>query len=605
MKIYRGKSGSGKGGKRDDKRNDSRNDSRSDSRGDSRYDRDRSPRGRDETRGGGYGGAKSGRDRRDDFGPRESYDRRERSGSGNFEKPKFDKPKFEKPKFEKKFDKGGFEKPSFEKPKFDKPKFEKGKFDKPQFRDRDRPQFGGSDGRPERRDERRDDYRGSYRDDAPRLGSGDGATGKKFTPRRRDDWQPDAATDDSFDSYQSWDDDQDFDSEQPRQRREAPKLQRDSAPRKEYGSSGGSGYGGGKYDQPRRESREGNWESKREGKRDDFRDGSRSGGRFEKDKFEKGKFGKDRPNDKFSKPRYGSGPSRGEVSGGSIYAGSYKPRQERDPRSQEFSTPRHEAPQGDTDPDNEGLIYGRHPAQAVLASDRTINRVWITPQLRYSADFLPLIDEAKASGAVIAEVENKRLDHLTNNARHQGVAVQVSAHEYMELADLIEQAKTKTPQPVILVIDGITDPQNLGAIVRSAAGLGAQGIIIPQRRAVGITSTVAKVAAGTLDDVPIARVVNLTRAIEQLKESGFWIYGTVADGGDAIYRVKFSGAIALVIGGEGNGLSLLVQKNCDVLVSIPLDGKVESLNASVATGMALYEIYRQRWVNTLTLNTLP
>ncbi len=578
MKIYRGKSGGGKGGKRDDKRSDGRNESR----GDSRYERDRSPRGRDENRGG-YGGAKSGQERRDDFTPRDSYERRDRGGSSNFERPKFDK---------------------FEKPKFEKGKFEKGKFEKPQFRER--PKFGNSEGR----SDRRDDYRGGYRDDAPILrhggdhsagktGDPSGNQGKKFTPRHRDDWQPDPTVDDSFDSYQNWDDDdQEFASEPVHQRREPPKLQRD---------------------QPRRE---GNWEAKgdkfRDGSRSDSRSGRADGSRFEKGKFEKGKFSRDRPagkfgdkqsperqfTDKFSKPRYGDSP-KDDGSRGSIYAGSYKPSQERDPRHPEFNGSRYGAPQGETDPDHEGLIYGRHPAQAVLASDRTINRVWITPQLRYSADFLPLIDEAKAAGAVITEVENKRLDQLTNNARHQGEAVQVSAHEYMELGDLIEQAKAKNPQPVILVIDGITDPQNLGAIVRSAAGLGAQGIIIPQRRAVGITSTVAKVAAGTLDDVPIARVVNLTRAIEQLKESGFWIYGTVADGGDAIYRVKFSGAIALVIGGEGNGLSLLVQKNCDVLVSIPLDGKVESLNASVATGMALYEIFRQRWVNTLTLNTLP
>ncbi|MEI6428959.1 MAG: 23S rRNA (guanosine(2251)-2'-O)-methyltransferase RlmB [Pseudanabaena sp. ELA607] len=587
MKVYRGKSGGGKGGKR----SDGRSEGRSEGRGDSRYDRDRSPRSRDENRG--YGGAKPDRDRRDDFVPREQYDRRDRPGAAKFDKPNFDKPKFEKPKFEKKFDKGGFE----------KPKFEKGKFEKPKFGDR--PKFGNPEARSGGRDERRDDYQGGYRDrsDAPRLRDGGGGTsggGKKFTPRR-DDWQSDeASSDDSFSSYESWDDE--FDGGTPRdsqrQRHEAPKLQRDVVRKDRPSSSNGSSsYGAAKYDQPRRE---GKWEGDRSNRREEFREGSRSSGRFEKGKFDKGKFDKD----KFSKPRYGDAP-QGDGSRGNVYAGSYKPRQERDPRSQEFSTPRYEAPQGDTDPDNEGLIYGRHPAQAVLASDRTINRVWITPQLRYSADFLPLIDEAKASGAVIAEVENKRLDHLTNNARHQGVAVQVSAHEYMELGEMIEQAKTKTPQPVILVIDGITDPQNLGAIVRSAAGLGAQGIIIPQRRAVGITATVAKVAAGTLDDVPIARVVNLTRAIEQLKESGFWIYGTVASGGDAMHRVKFSGAIALVIGGEGDGLSLLVQKNCDVLVSIPLDGKVESLNASVATGMALYEIFRQRWVNTLTLNTLP
>jgi 23S rRNA (guanosine2251-2'-O)-methyltransferase len=197
-----------------------------------------------------------------------------------------------------------------------------------------------------------------------------------------------------------------------------------------------------------------------------------------------------------------------------------------------------------------------------------------------------------------------RLDRITDRGRHQGIAVQVSAYEYAELDDVIATAKEKSTQPVIVIADGITDPHNLGAIIRSAAALGAHALVIPQRRAVGITATVAKVAAGTLEILPVARVVNLNRALEQIKEAGFWVYGTIAGVGDAIHKAKFSGAIALVIGSEDEGLSLSIQKNCDFLVSIPLDGKVDSLNASVATGMALYEIFRQRWVNTLSLNNL-
>jgi 23S rRNA (guanosine2251-2'-O)-methyltransferase len=224
--------------------------------------------------------------------------------------------------------------------------------------------------------------------------------------------------------------------------------------------------------------------------------------------------------------------------------------------------------------------------------------------MRYAPDFLPLINEAKTAGAVVDEVDNTRLDRITDNGRHQGIAVQVSAYEYADLDELIASAKAKSAQPVIVIADGITDPHNLGAIIRSAAALGAHALVIPQRRAAGITATVAKVAAGTLEILPVARVVNLNRALEKIKEAGFWVYGTMAGASEAIHKVKFSGAIALVIGAEDEGLSLSVQKNCDFLVSIPLEGKVESLNASVATGMALYEIFRQRWVNTLNLNNL-
>ncbi len=255
-------------------------------------------------------------------------------------------------------------------------------------------------------------------------------------------------------------------------------------------------------------------------------------------------------------------------------------------------------------PENPDIVYGRHAVEAVLNSDRSINRVWVTARMRYAPDFLPLIDEAKAAGAVVDEVDSLRLDRITDNGRHQGIAVQVSAYEYADLDELIASAKEKSTQPVIVIADGITDPHNLGAIIRSAAALGAQALVIPQRRAAGITATVAKVAAGTLEILPVARVVNLNRALEKIKEAGFWVYGTMTDSGNAIHKTKFSGAIALVIGAEGEGLSLSIQKNCDFLVSIPLEGKVESLNASVATGMALYEIFRQRWVNTLNLNNL-
>jgi 23S rRNA (guanosine2251-2'-O)-methyltransferase len=250
------------------------------------------------------------------------------------------------------------------------------------------------------------------------------------------------------------------------------------------------------------------------------------------------------------------------------------------------------------------LIYGRHPVLAALEGQRSLNRIWITAKLRYDHRFHDLLGQAKANGTVIDEVEPQRLDQLTFRANHQGIVAQVAPHAYMELSDLIEQAKAASDQPVLIVADSITDPHNLGAIIRTAEALGAQGLVIPQRRAVGVTSTVVKVAAGALETFSVARVVNLGRALEELKTAGFWIYGTASGGSQALPTVKFSGPVVLVVGAEGDGLSMLTQRACDSLVSIPLGGHTPSLNASVATGMALYEIFRQRWSNTLHIDTV-
>ncbi|MUL38851.1 23S rRNA (guanosine(2251)-2'-O)-methyltransferase RlmB [Gloeocapsopsis dulcis] len=249
------------------------------------------------------------------------------------------------------------------------------------------------------------------------------------------------------------------------------------------------------------------------------------------------------------------------------------------------------------------LIYGRHPVLAALENQRHLNRIWITSRLRYDPRFHSLVTQAKENGAVIDEVESKRLDQITHHANHQGIAAQIAPYAYSDLGELIDQAKA-TESPVIVAVEGITDPHNLGAIIRTAEAIGAQGLVIPQRRAAGITSSVMKAAAGALENFPVARVVNFSRALEELKEAGFWIYGTAATASQPLHTVQFSGSIVLVIGAEGEGLSLLTQRCCDVLVSIPLLGNTPSLNASVAAGMALYEIYRQRWLNMLHLENL-
>jgi 23S rRNA (guanosine2251-2'-O)-methyltransferase len=239
------------------------------------------------------------------------------------------------------------------------------------------------------------------------------------------------------------------------------------------------------------------------------------------------------------------------------------------------------------------LTYGRHAVLAVLKGDRQINRIWLTDKLLAHGQFYPLVKAAKANGTIVDEVSPLRLSQLTQGGNHQGIAAQVAPYEYWDLAELMHHAKKK-PDPVIVIADGIEDPHNLGAIIRTAEALGVQGVVIPQRRAVGVTSTVMKVAAGALENMAIARVVNLNQAITKLKEAGFWIYGTTANTDQMLHKTNFSGAVGLVVGSEGSGLSELTEKNCDQLVAIPLVGKTPSLNASVAAAIALYEVFRQR-----------
>ena len=243
------------------------------------------------------------------------------------------------------------------------------------------------------------------------------------------------------------------------------------------------------------------------------------------------------------------------------------------------------------------LIYGRHTVLTVLNGDRQINKIWITPQLRQDRRFYQLLRSAKSQGTVIDEVSTQRLDSLVKGANHQGVVAQVAAYNYWELTDLITEAKKNSQSPIIIIADGIEDPQNLGAIIRTAEAMGVQGLIIPQRRAVGITSTVLKVSAGAVEHLPIVRVVNISQALEKLKEAGFWIYGTAGESGKFLHTIDFSGGVGLVIGSEGKGLSKLTRRCCDELVAIPLAGKTPSLNASVAAAIAIYEVCRQQRLN--------
>jgi len=295
---------------------------------------------------------------------------------------------------------------------------------------------------------------------------------------------------------------------------------------------------------------------------------------------------------------------RGKSDGGYRGQGEGRFSKERSPQDDRLAA----MSTSDADPSQEDgladLLYGRHAVAAALEGQRPLNRVWVNNRLRYDPRFLSLIDEAKAGGAVIDEVDTRRLNQITAGANHQGIVAQVAPYDYKDLDDLIEAAMAKTKRPVIVAADGITDPHNLGAIIRTAEALGAQGMVIPQRRAVGVTATVAKVAAGALEHLPVARVVNLKRALETLKEKGFWIYGLSSEASQPVHRTTFDRPTVIVVGAEGDGLSLSVQQSCDVLISIPLKGAVPSLNASVATGMALYEIYRHRWAAQIQMSSL-
>jgi len=240
-------------------------------------------------------------------------------------------------------------------------------------------------------------------------------------------------------------------------------------------------------------------------------------------------------------------------------------------------------------------LEGRNSVLEALKSEKQIDKIFI----KQSDDgevsgTLKLIKKlAYERKIVVMEVNKIKLDKMSQSHNHQGVIAYMPAIEYVDVEDIIEIAKSKNEAPLLLVIDGITDPHNFGAIIRSAECAGAHGIIIPKRRQVGISSIVSKASAGAISHIPIAKVTNVTRTLEYLKENGFWIACSSMDG-DVMYNCNLKGALALVIGGEGDGVSKLVRENCDFVVTIPMFGKIESLNASVATGVLLYEIVRQR-----------
>ena len=233
-------------------------------------------------------------------------------------------------------------------------------------------------------------------------------------------------------------------------------------------------------------------------------------------------------------------------------------------------------------------IWGKHSVFEALISERAINRIWCTSDIFSSEKFYTLLKDLKSKGVLIEEVSWNRLSQLTFGATHQGIALQLACSQTISLNKLIEISKKNSSNPIILALDGITDPHNVGAIVRSAEAFGCKGIIIPQRRSAGLTGTVAKVAAGALEHLPVSRVVNLNRALEELKKNGFLVVGLSGDGPLSISTFHENTSLVIVVGAEDKGISLLTQKKCDFLLSIPLKGKSSSLNASVAAAISLF-----------------
>ena len=246
------------------------------------------------------------------------------------------------------------------------------------------------------------------------------------------------------------------------------------------------------------------------------------------------------------------------------------------------------------------LIWGRHAAQAALESGRPVHRIWCTPEMRFQPRFLQLLREAKSGGVLVEEVTWSRLGQLTNGAVHQGIVMQAAAADTLDLGTLIDGCRDLGEPPLLMALDGITDPHNLGAIVRSAEALGAHGLVLPQRRSAGLTGSVAKVAAGALEHLPVARVVNLNRALDSLKNEGYRVIGLAGEGSVALSEADLDGPLVVVTGSEGDGLSMLTRKHCDQLVRIPIRGATPSLNASVATAMVLYEVARRSWMKQIS-----
>ena len=246
-------------------------------------------------------------------------------------------------------------------------------------------------------------------------------------------------------------------------------------------------------------------------------------------------------------------------------------------------------PQAEAD----GIIEGRNAVIEALRAGTAIDKIYLAKG-ETDKTLGHIASRARDAGVVVVEADRRKLDAMSRTHAHQGVIALAAAHAYFTVDDILEEAASRGEAPLIVICDELSDPHNLGAILRSAECAGAHGVIIPKRRSVGLTATVAKASAGAVEYMKVARVTNINTAIAELKDKGVWVFGTAAEGSIPMYKADLTIPAAIVIGNEGEGLSQLVRKNCDVMVSIPMKGKISSLNASAAASILLYEAVRQR-----------
>ena len=238
-------------------------------------------------------------------------------------------------------------------------------------------------------------------------------------------------------------------------------------------------------------------------------------------------------------------------------------------------------------------IEGRNAVIEALRAGRAIDKIYIAKG-EVDQTLGHIASKARAQGVVVVETDRRKLDAMSRTHAHQGVVALCAVREYCTVEDLLQRAQEKGEPPFLVMCDEISDPHNLGAIIRTAECVGAHGVIIPKRRSAGLTAVVDKASAGAAEHLPIARVPNLSAAIETLKKAGVWVYGAAAEGASPLWKTDLTGSICIVIGSEGDGISRLVREHCDVLVSIPMKGEISSLNASAAAAVLMYEALRQR-----------
>ena len=241
----------------------------------------------------------------------------------------------------------------------------------------------------------------------------------------------------------------------------------------------------------------------------------------------------------------------------------------------------------------EDRIEGRNPVFEALKAGRRIDKLFIQRDL-HDGSLVKIRAIAREKGIVISEAAKQKLDSMSHTGSHQGVIAYTAMHEYSDIDDMLALAKEKGEPPFIIIADEISDPHNLGSIIRTADAAGVHGVIIPKRRAVGLSAIVAKASAGALEYVPVAKVGNIANTVDELKEKGLWVAGAAMEGESVYGKADLTGPLAIVIGSEGSGISRLVKEKCDFLVSIPMQGKINSLNASVAAGVLMLEAARQR-----------